>query len=146
MGLPAWNLGGGVLVEEGVFGNDDLTDALREELTYNTKLRDLFHLRCPGFNTLWKLRRASRAKGSKSEIEWLAFSTEIELFQWEKNPETGGYEPPRHYKFNPVLVALNDYTGDSGHFTTVVRVDLENKIVVHNTWGKAVQDTLERFP
>ena len=52
--------------------------------------------------------------------------------------QTRGASPSKHrpWNFNPVMVGLNDATGNFPHVTTVVAVNLENKTVTHNTWGQ----------
>lgn len=37
---------------------------------------------------------------------------------------------------NPVLVSINDDSGESGHMTTVIGVNFNSREVVHNTWGR----------
>ena len=141
IGLTGLEPGGGVFVSE------DLTDALREGPTTpeNTKLRERLSFSCEGFGALWRFRNALRAKGRRSLLEWLSYSTNIKSFQWVRDAVTGEPILTNHHKFNPVLVRLNDYTGKSGHLTTVVRVDLVNKIVVHNTWGRQFRTRWKGF-
>ena len=70
--------------------------------------------------------------GSPPTLKDLAYDTR----EWKIQNRGASPSNNRRWDFNPVMVFLNDHTGKAGHVTTVVRVDLKNQIVVHNTWGR----------
>lgn len=141
LGLTGLESGGGVLTRR------DLAPALRKEplKRENAKLRFDMGFYCRGFGALWKFQNALSSKGAKSLLEWLSYSTKIKPFQWETDNITKQNFLHSNSIFNPVLIELNDYTGKSGHLTTVVGVDVDNKIVVHNTWGRQYRTRWKGF-
>ena len=72
---------------------------------------------------------------------WLGHEPTLEYLrhvslEWKIQNREASPSNDRLWNFNPVLVFLNDHTQNSGHVTTVVRVDVPAQTVVHNTWGK----------
>ena len=66
---------------------------------------------------------------------------------WEQESQAVRSVGGRNVRFNPVMVFLNDHTGESGHVTTVVGVERDGNtlLVIHNTWGKQYRTKWSTF-